>query len=100
MARKCIKILIAIIIELYIFIYFAHSDLIMIPHFSELDEVQNSGHQKQELKTDPKLEHQKLDLKREYQTLPGCLTTKYEDCERRRIPEELTVFGLCLYDGF
>lgn len=54
---------------------FAHSDPIMIPHFSKLDDAQNSRLLEQEPKPYPKLEPT--------QAFPRCSRTKLEHCKKK-----------------
>ena len=66
---------------------FAHSDPIIIPHFSELDQGQDSRYQEQEPKPDPKLEHQTPNSEPEHHepkvTLHSCITKTFENCEKK-----------------
>jgi hypothetical protein len=99
MARKCIRILMVVMIELYMFIVvkiqgndlasisFAHSAPITLPYFSELYNAHKPRHQEPNPKPkdheqDPKLER-KLEHQEPKPTLYSCMTKKYEDCKKR-----------------
>lgn len=112
MAKKCIEILMVVMIELCILIViktqannlnstsFAHSSPIMILHFSEPDEAQNPGHHEQEPKPYQKAEYYGPKL-----PLPSCIAKKIEYCKEKHKPIHdrgaiMNAYGYCLFGGF